>query len=177
MSRVGNNPVEIPSGVELAINGRLVTAKGKLGQMSYELTDAVSATLEDNRVLVRPADASKASRAMWGTTRARIQSMVTGVSEGFSKELAIEGVGYRAAVQGQTLNLQLGFSHDINFAIPDGISIKCEKPTSITVSGADKQRVGQVAAEIRAYRKPEPYKGKGIKYVGEIILRKEGKKK
>ena len=177
MSRVGNNPVEIPSGVELAINGRLVTAKGKLGQMSYELTDAVSATLEDNRVLVRPADASKAARAMWGTTRARIQSMVTGVSEGFSKELAIEGVGYRAAVQGQTLNLQLGFSHDINFAIPDGISIKCEKPTSITVSGADKQRVGQVAAEIRAYRKPEPYKGKGIKYVGEIILRKEGKKK
>ncbi len=177
MSRVGNNPVEIPSGVELAISGRMVTAKGKLGQMSYELTDVVSATLADNRVVVQPVDDSKSARAMWGTTRARIQNMVPGVSEGFTKELEIEGVGYRAAVQGQTLNLQLGFSHDINFPIPEGISIKCEKPTSIAVSGADKQRVGQVAAEIRAYRKPEPYKGKGIKYVGEVILRKEGKKK
>ncbi len=177
MSRVGKNPVEIPSGVEFAINGRMVTAKGKLGQMSYELADAVSATLEESRVLVQPVDDSKTARAMWGTTRARIQNMVTGVSEGFTKELEIAGVGYRAAVQGQTLNLQLGFSHDINFPIPEGISIKCEKPTSITVSGADKQRVGQVAAEIRAYRKPEPYKGKGIKYVDEVILRKEGKKK
>ena len=177
MSRVGKNPVDIPSGVELAISGRVVTAKGKLGEMSYELTDAVSATLEDNRVVVQPADDSKAARAMWGTTRARLQNMVTGVSEGFSKELEIAGVGYRAAVQGQTLNLQLGFSHDINFPIPEGISIKCEKPTSISISGADKQRVGQVAAEIRSYRKPEPYKGKGIKYVGEVILRKEGKKK
>ena len=177
MSRVGKNPVEIPSGVECAINGRMVTAKGKLGQMSYELTDAVSATLEESRVLVQPVDDSKTARAMWGTTRARIQNMVTGVSEGFTKELEIAGVGYRAAVQGQTLNLQLGFSHDINFPIPEGISIKCEKPTSITVSGADKQRVGQVAAEIRSYRKPEPYKGKGIKYVDEVILRKEGKKK
>ncbi len=177
MSRVGKNPVEIPSGVELAINGRLVTAKGKLGQMSYEMTDFVSAKLDDNLVVVEPVDESKAALSMWGTTRARIQNMVTGVSEGFSKELEIEGVGYRATVQGQTLNLQLGFSHDINFAIPEGIAIKCEKPTSITVSGADKQRVGQVAAEIRAYRKPEPYKGKGIKYAGEVILRKEGKKK
>ncbi len=177
MSRVGKHPVEIPSGVELAISGRVVTAKGKLGAMSYEMTEAVSATLEDNRVVVKPADDSKAARAMWGTTRARLQNMVTGVSEGFSKELEIAGVGYRAAVQGKTLNLQLGFSHDINYPIPEGISIKCEKPTSITVSGADKQRVGQVAAEIRAYRKPEPYKGKGIKYVGEVILRKEGKKK
>jgi large subunit ribosomal protein L6 len=177
MSRVGKNPVDIPSGVELAISGRVVTAKGKLGEMSYEMTDGVSATLDDNRVVVQPVDDSKAARAMWGTTRARLQNMVTGVSEGFSKELEIAGVGYRAAVQGQTLNLQLGFSHDINFPIPEGISIKCEKPTSITISGADKQRVGQVAAEIRSYRKPEPYKGKGIKYVGEVILRKEGKKK
>jgi len=177
MSRVGKNPVEVPSGVELAITGRMVTAKGKLGELSYEMTDVVSAALEGNHVVVKPVDESKTARAMWGTTRARLQNMVTGVSEGFSKELEIAGVGYRAAVQGQTLNLQLGFSHDINFPIPEGISIKCEKPTSITVSGADKQRVGQVAAEIRSYRKPEPYKGKGIKYVGEVILRKEGKKK
>ncbi len=145
MSRVGKNPVEVPSGVELAIAGRVVTAKGKLGELSYEMTDAVN--------------------------------MVTGVSEGFTKELEIIGVGYRAAVQGRTLILQLGYSHDVNHAIPEGISIHCEKPTSIKVSGADKQSVGQVAAEIRAYRKPEPYKGKGIRYVGETILRKEGKKK
>ena len=177
MSRVGKNPVEVPDGVELAINGRLVTAKGKLGELSFEMTDAVSAALDDGRVVVTPTDESKVAQAMWGTTRACIQNMVSGVSEGFRKELEIVGVGYRAAVQGQTLNLQLGFSHDINYPIPEGISIKCEKPTSITVSGADKQRVGQVAAEIRGYRSPEPYKGKGIKYVDEIILRKEGKKK
>lgn len=177
MSRVGKNPVEVPSDVELAINGRLVTAKGKLGQLSYEMTDTVSAVLEDGRVVVKPADESKAAQAMWGTARSRIQNMVSGVAEGFSKQLEIVGVGYRAAVQGQTLNLQLGYSHDINYPIPEGISIKCEKPTSITVSGADKQRVGQVAAEIRGFRKPEPYKGKGIKYADETILRKEGKKK
>ena len=177
MSRVGNNPVEVPSGVELAVNGRLVTVKGKLGQLSYEMTDTVSAALEDGRVVVKPLDQSKAARSMWGTARARIQNMVSGVAEGFSKQLEIVGVGYRASVQGQTLHLQLGYSHDINFPIPDGISIKCEKPTSIAISGADKQRVGQVAAEIRGFRKPEPYKGKGIKYAGEIILRKEGKKK
>lgn len=177
MSRVGNNPVEVPSGVELAINGRLVTAKGKLGQLSYEMTDTVSAVVEDGRVVVKPVDQSKTARSMWGTTRARIQNMVSGVVEGFSKQLDIVGVGYRASVQGQTLILQLGYSHDINFPIPEGITIKCEKPTSITISGADKQRVGQVAAEIRGFRKPEPYKGKGIKYADEIILRKEGKKK
>ena len=177
MSRVGKNPVEVPSGVELAINGRLVTAKGKLGQLSYEMTDTVSAVLEDGRVVVKPVDESKAAQAMWGTTRARVQNMVTGVSQGFSKELEISGVGYRATVQGKTLNLQLGYSHDINFPIPDGVAIKCEKPTSIFISGADKQRVGQIAAEIRAYRPPEPYKGKGIRYADEIIVRKEGKKK
>jgi len=177
MSRVGKNPVEVPDGVELAINGRLVTAKGKLGELSYEMTDTVSAALDDGRVVVKPVDESKLAQAMWGTTRACIQNMVSGVSEGFSKQLEIVGVGYRAAVQGQTLTLQLGYSHDINYPIPEGITIKCEKPTSITVSGADKQRVGQVAAEIRGYRSPEPYKGKGIKYVDEVILRKEGKKK
>jgi large subunit ribosomal protein L6 len=177
MSRVGNNPVEVPSGVEVAVSGRVITAKGKLGEMSFETTDAVAASLEEGRVVVKPVDASKRARALWGTTRARIQNMVTGVSEGFIRKLEINGVGYRATVQGNTLHLQLGYSHDINYAIPDGITIQCEKPTSIAVSGADKQKVGQVAAEIRGYRKPEPYKGKGIKYVEETILRKEGKKK
>ena len=177
MSRVGSNPVEVPSGVEVAINDRLVTAKGKLGQLSFKATDSVTMTMEDGRVVVRPVDESKSARALWGTTRSRIQNMVSGVSEGFSKTLEITGVGYRAAVQGQTLNLQLGYSHDINYPIPEGITIKCEKPTSIAINGADKQRVGQVAAEIRAYRKPEPYKGKGIRYSDETILRKEGKKK
>ena len=177
MSRVGQKPVEIPSGVEVAINGALVTAKGKLGELSLEMLDTVSAGIEDGKVVVKPADESKAARSMWGTTRSQIQSLVTGVSEGFTKQLEINGVGYRAAVQGSTLNLQLGYSHDINYPIPEGITIKCERPTAIAVSGANKQRVGQVAAEIRAYRPPEPYKGKGIKYAEETILRKEGKKK
>ncbi|MDH3473242.1 MAG: 50S ribosomal protein L6 [Rhodospirillales bacterium] len=177
MSRVGNNPVEVPSGVEVAVSGRVITAKGKLGEMSFETAEAVAASLEEGRVVVKPVDASKRARALWGTTRARIQNMVTGVSKGFTRNLEINGVGYRATVQGNTLHLQLGYSHDINYAIPDGITIQCEKPTSIAVSGADKQKVGQVAAEIRGYRKPEPYKGKGIKYVEETILRKEGKKK
>src|SRR3546814_343461 len=131
----------------------------------------------DGKVWVKPANDSKKARAMWGTARARIQNMVTGVSEGFKKELEINGVGYRAAVQGSALNLQLGFSHDVAYPIPEGISIKCEKPTSITITGADRQQVGQVAAEIRSYRPPEPYKGKGVKYADEVILRKEGKKK
>jgi len=177
MSRVGSSPVEVPSGVEVAINERLITAKGKLGQLSFEATDSVTMAMEDGRVVVRPVDDSKTARAHWGTTRSRIQNLVSGVSEGFSKTLEITGVGYRAAVQGQSLSLQLGYSHDVNYPIPEGITIKCEKPTSIAISGADKQQVGQVAAEIRAYRKPEPYKGKGIRYSDEIILRKEGKKK
>jgi large subunit ribosomal protein L6 len=169
--------VEVPSGVEVAISGRMITAKGKLGQLSYEATDDVSVALEEGKVVVQPTSESKRSRAMWGTARSRIQSMVIGVSEGFAKRLEINGVGYRAAVQGNSLNLQLGYSHEINYPIPEGIAIKCEKPTNIAISGADKQQVGQVAAEIRAFRKPEPYKGKGIKYADEIILRKEGKKK
>ncbi len=177
MSRVGKSPVEVPSGVEVAVNGRLITAKGKLGQLSFETTDAVSAKLADGQVTVEPVDQSKRARALWGTTRSQIQNMVTGVSEGFSKQLEIVGVGYRASVQGSSLNLQLGYSHEVNHPIPEGITIKCEKPTSIAISGADKQQVGQIAAEIRAYRKPEPYKGKGIKYADETILRKEGKKK
>jgi large subunit ribosomal protein L6 len=177
MSRVGKHPVAVPAGVEVALAGRRVTAKGKLGQLSFEATDDVDLTLEDKKVVVKPTNNSKRARAMWGTARARIQNMVTGVSEGFSQELEINGVGYRASLQGAKLNLQLGFSHEVNYQIPQGITVKCEKPTSILISGADKQTVGQVAAEIRSYRPPEPYKGKGVKYVEETIIRKEGKKK
>ncbi len=177
MSRVGKLPVEVPDGVEVAVSGQLVTARGKLGQLAYEATDDVTVKLDGGKLEVRPVNDSKRSRAMWGTARSRIQSMVTGVSEGFSRQLEIIGVGYRASVQGDKLNLQIGYSHDINYPIPDGITIKCEKQTSIAIAGADKQRVGQVAAEIRGFRPPEPYKGKGIKYADEIVLRKEGKKK
>ena len=177
MSRVGKHPVEVPSGVEVAVEGAIVRAKGKLGQLAYEATDDVRISLDDGKVVVKPANDGKAAQAMWGTARSRIQSLVTGVSEGFTKALEINGVGYRALVQGNALTLQLGFSHDVNYPIPEGITIKCEKPTSIAVSGADKQKVGQVAAEIRAFRPPEPYKGKGVKYADEYILRKEGKKK
>ncbi len=177
MSRVGKNPVELPDGVEIAISGALVSAKGKLGSLEYKATDDVEVSLEERRVWVKPANNSKRAQAMWGTARSRVQSMVTGVSEGFTKKLEINGVGYRAAVQGKDLVLQLGYSHDVNYPIPEGIEIKCEKPTAIAVSGVDKQKVGQVAAEIRNYRPPEPYKGKGVKYEDEIILRKEGKKK
>jgi large subunit ribosomal protein L6 len=177
MSRIGRNPIDIPGGVDVSIQGALFTAKGQLGQLSHELTEVVTATVEDGKILVQPVDESKVARSMWGTTRSLLQSIITGVSEGFSKELEISGVGYRAAVQGSNLNLQLGYSHEIHYPIPEGITIKCAKPTAIAISGANKQQVGQVAAEIRAYRPPEPYKGKGIKYVGEVILRKEGKKK
>ena len=177
MSRVGQKPIEVPEGVQVALDGRMITAKGKLGALSYEMVDYVSAELGEGRITIKPGEESKRARAMWGTARSRLQALVTGVSQGFAKQLEINGVGYRAQVQGSTLILQLGYSHDINYPIPEGITIQCEKPTSIAISGADKQRVGQVAAEIRAFRPPEPYKGKGIKYVEETILRKEGKKK
>jgi large subunit ribosomal protein L6 len=177
MSRVGKYPVVLPSGVTVSLAGSELSVTGKLGQSSLTLVDAVEAGIEGNQVWVKPASSTKQSRMMWGTTRALINNMVKGVSEGFTINLEINGVGYRAAVQGRTLQLQLGFSHDVNFAIPDDISIKCEKPTAISVTGKDRQRVGQVAAEIRAYRGPEPYKGKGVKYETETILRKEGKKK
>jgi large subunit ribosomal protein L6 len=177
MSRVGKNPVAVPSGVEVKVDGLLVTAKGKLGELSFEATDDVVISLEDNQISVQPANQSKRARAMWGTARSRLQSLVQGVSDGFTKQLEITGVGYRAMVQGKTLALQLGFSHDVNYPIPEGIQVACEKPTSIKISGADKQKVGQMAAEIRAYRSPEPYKGKGVRYADEQILRKEGKKK
>lgn len=177
MSRVGKNPVAVPAGVEVQLVGHTFSAKGKLGELKLSLSDQVETRVEDGKIWVKPANDSKHARMMWGTTRNLVRNLITGVSQGYTKSLEINGVGYRAAVQGKTLQLQLGFSHDVNFPIPADIAIKCEKPTSITVSGADKQRVGQVAAEIRAFRRPEPYKGKGIKYADETILRKEGKKK
>lgn len=177
MSRIGKNPVTVPDGTQVTIDGHMVTAKGKLGELSIALSDDVDITQADNQITVMPRSKTKRAKMMWGTSRNLIDNLVTGVSRGYSKTLEITGVGYRAAVQGKALNLQLGYSHDVEYPIPQGIDIKCETPTLIVVSGADKQRVGQVAAEIRAYRKPEPYKGKGIRYQGELILRKEGKKK
>ncbi len=177
MSRVGKNPVKVPSGVTVNVSGQEVTAKGKLGQLNMVFAQDVALSLDGDKVWVKPRDESKRARMMWGMARNMINNMVKGVATGYTVNLEINGVGYRAAVQGKKLNMQLGYSHDINYAIPDGITIKCEKPTAITISGADRQKVGQVAAEIRGYRKPEPYKGKGIKYDHETILRKEGKKK
>jgi large subunit ribosomal protein L6 len=174
---VGKHPVAIPEGVEVELSGRTLTATGQLGSLRLVVGDGVTAAVADRAVNVTPDNAGKQARAMWGTTRALIQNMVTGVSQGFSVGLEINGVGYRAAVQGNNLNLQLGYSHDVAFAIPSDVTITCERPTVITVRGADRQRVGQVAAEIRAWRPPEPYKGKGIKYANETVRRKEGKKK
>jgi large subunit ribosomal protein L6 len=177
MSRIGKHPVPIPDGVEVALAGEQLTARGRLGMLSLALSDEVTAAVADGAVTIRPNGESKQARAMWGTTRALVSNMVTGVSQGFTKALEISGVGYRAAVQGNTLNLQLGFSHEVAYPIPADVRITCERPTAITVSGPDRQRVGQVAAEIRAFRPPEPYKGKGIRYAGEAVRRKEGKKK
>src|SRR5579864_2493506 len=177
MSRIGKNPVAIPDGVTVELAGRTLTAKGRLGQLSLAVSNEVTAAVADGAVTVAPKDESTRARAMWGTTRALINNMVTGVSAGFTRNLEINGVGYRAAVQGSTLNLQLGYSHDIPYPIPPDVRITCARPTAVTVSGADRQRVGQVAAEIRAFRPPEPYKGKGVKYREETVRRKEGKKK
>ncbi len=177
MSRVGQVPVTLPSGVEVAIAGREVTATGGRGTLSMQVVEEVEVTQGDGALVVAPRDETKRARALWGTTRSLLQNIVTGVSEGFTKQLDITGVGYRAAVDGKDLVLQLGYSHEVRYPIPDDITIVCERPTHITVSGIDRQRVGQVTAEIRAWRKPEPYKGKGIRYSDEIIRRKEGKKK
>jgi len=177
MSRVGKNPVPVPAGVTAQIVEGVFVARGKLGELKLPLSTEVEVAIEDGAVKVKPVSQSKQSRMMWGTTRNLARNLMQGVAQGFSRTLEINGVGYRASVQGKKLVLQLGYSHDIEYPIPADIAIKCEKPTSITVSGADKQRVGQVAAEIRAFRKPEPYKGKGIKYEKEFIVRKEGKKK
>ena len=177
MSRIGKYPVEIPAGVQVAIAGDILTATGKLGQMSLKLTDRVDAKVEDGRFSVAPRGNSAPARMMWGTTRALVANIVQGVSIGYVKSMEITGTGYRAAVQGKNLVINLGFSHDVVYPIPDGITIICERPTAIKVAGMDKRQVGQVASEIRAWRPPEPYKGKGVKYDGEQILRKEGKKK
>lgn len=177
MSRVGSSPVAVPDGIDVQITGQLVSVKGKLGELAVELPSDVEVTQDGGEIVVKPRSTSKRARMAWGTSRALVNNLVVGVSDGFTKTLEITGVGYRAAVQGKTLNLQLGFSHDVNFPIPEGITINCEGQTTIVISGADKQAVGEVAAVIRSYRKPEPYKGKGIKYAGEQIIRKEGKKK
>ncbi len=177
MSRIGKHPVAIPQGVTVDLAGQRLTAKGRLGTLSLTVSNEVTATIADGRVTIVPKDETKRARAMWGTTRALVNNMVTGVATGFTRNLEINGVGYRAVVQGNVLTLQLGYSHDIAYPIPSDVKIVCERPTAITVSGADRQRVGQIAAEIRAFRPPEPYKGKGIKYSDETVRRKEGKKK
>jgi large subunit ribosomal protein L6 len=177
MSRIGKNPVAIPEGVSIELSGQRLTAKGRLGTLSLVVSNEVAATVADGNVTVAPKDESKRARALWGTTRALVNNMVTGVATGFTRNLEINGVGYRASVQGNALNLQLGYSHDIAYPIPPDVRIACERPKMIAITGADRQRVGQVAAEIRAFRPPEPYKGKGIKYSDETIRRKEGKKK
>ena len=177
MSRVGSKPVIVPDGVTIILADRALTAKGKLGDLSMSIVNQVDINHADDQIVITPKDESKTARAMWGMQRSLVQNIVTGVSEGFTKELEIQGVGYRAALQGKILKLQLGHSHDIDFTIPDGIEIECERPHSIKIKGIDKQKVGQVAAVIRSYRPPEPYKGKGVRYLGEYVLLKEGKKK
>lgn len=177
MSRIGKNPVSLPDGVNVTIDGGTVTAKGKLGELSATFTNDVVITQNDNLVTVAPREGAARAKQMWGMTRTVINNLVVGVSEGFAKKLEISGVGYRAQVQGKDLVMQLGFSHEVRYTMPEGIDIKCPDQTTIDISGADKQKVGQVASEIRGYRPPEPYKGKGVRYAGEFIVRKEGKKK
>jgi large subunit ribosomal protein L6 len=177
MSRIGKKPVELPSGVTAAVSGQTVEVKGPKGTLSFKATDDVTITVDGNVVTVAPRGKSKRARQQWGMSRTMVANLATGVSEGFKKELELSGVGYRAQMQGKTLKLSLGYSHDVNFEVPEGITVTSAKPTEITVEGIDSQLVGQVAANIRAWRKPEPYKGKGIKYKGEYIFRKEGKKK
>jgi large subunit ribosomal protein L6 len=177
MSRIGNKPVALPKGVTASVEGKTVKVKGPKGELQVSLVDEVVASLGPDGVTITPREGMERARQMWGLSRTLVNNLVVGVTQGFTQKLEINGVGYRAAVQGKNLQLQLGFSHDVAYPIPAGISIVCEKPTAIAVSGIDKQLVGQVAAEIRAYRPPEPYKGKGVKYAEEYILRKEGKKK
>jgi large subunit ribosomal protein L6 len=177
MSRIGKNPVAVPAGVTVSVAGNVVTAKGKAGEAKAVLNDNVKVTVEGNVVKVAPASDSQQARMMWGTGRALVAKIVKGAAEGYTKNLELSGVGYKAALQGSELVLNLGFSHDIRYKVPAGIKIATPKPTEISISGADAQQVGQVAAEIRAMKRPEPYKGKGVMYVGEKIRRKEGKKK
>jgi large subunit ribosomal protein L6 len=177
MSRIGKKPVAMPAGVTASMADGTLSVKGPKGELKMPMSDLISYEVKEEGVSVQPANNSKAARAFWGMQRTLVQNLVTGVTEGFTKVLEITGVGYRANVQGKNLKLQLGYSHDVDFAIPEGIDIKTPDNTTVEISGIDKQKVGQVAAEIRRWRKPEPYKGKGIKYRGEYIFRKEGKKK
>ena len=177
MSRIGKAPVIIPQGVTVDVAGGVLTTKGKLGSLRLVVNHEVEAAVKDGKVVITPKSETKHARMTWGTVRALVNNMVHGVATGYTVNLDINGVGYRAAVQGKNLVLQLGYSHDVTFPIPPDVKIACEKPTAIAISGADRQRVGQVAAEIRSFRGPEPYKGKGIKYATETIRRKEGKKK
>ncbi len=177
MSKVGKKPVDIPAGATTKVEGQTVSIKGPKGELSFVVPDDVSVKLEGNVITVDPRTQTKRARALWGTSRARINNLVVGVTKGFEKKLEITGVGYKAAVEGKNLNLSLGYSHPVLYPIPAGIAIVTPKPTEIVVSGIDRQQVGQVAAEIRQYRGPEPFKGKGVKYEGEFIFRKEGKKK
>ena len=177
MSRIGKKPVELPSGVSATVSGQTIEVKGPKATQSFTATDDVTIGLEDNVVTITPRGSSKRARQQWGMSRTIVANMVKGVTEGFKKELEIQGVGYRAQMQGNTLKLNLGLSHEVNFEVPAGVTVTCPKQTEIIIEGDDAQLVGQVAANIREWRKPEPYKGKGIRYKGEFIFRKEGKKK
>ena len=178
MSRIGKKPVAMPSGVSAEVEGKTLTVKGPKGLLSMVLLDdLVTTAIDDGQISIKPVTDSQRSRASWGLQRTNVQNLVTGVTEGFSKVLEINGVGYRAQAQGKNLRLQLGYSHDVNYAVPDGVEVKTPDANTVEISGIDRQKVGQVAAEIRRWRKPEPYKGQGIKYRGEFIFRKEGKKK
>jgi large subunit ribosomal protein L6 len=177
MSRIGKKPIEVAKGVTVTINGQEVVAKGPKGELKLTLVDDVTVSQGEGGITVAPREDTQRARAMWGLSRTLVQNLIVGVSTGFTKNLEITGVGYRAAVQGKNLQLNLGFSHEVLYPIPAGIEIKVAKPTEVSITGIDKQQVGQVAAEIRSYREPEPYKGKGVKYAGEFIFRKEGKKK
>ena len=177
MSRIGKKPVEIPAGVTATIENGSLNVKGPKGTLSMSTSDLIEYTIEDGSIAVKPANGTKAARSHWGMQRTLIANLVEGVTDGFSKVLEITGVGYRANAQGKTLKLQLGFSHDVDLTVPEGVDVKTPDQTTVEISGIDKQKVGQFAAEIREWRKPEPYKGKGVKYRGEYIFRKEGKKK
>ena len=175
MSRIGKKAIPVPAGVTASIDGKTMSVKGPKGTLTLAMRDEISYSVEDGSISVQPANDTKRARAFWGMQRTMVQNLVTGVTTGFSKKLVITGVGYRAAAQGKNLKLQLGYSHDVNIDVPEGLEVKTPDATTVEISGADKQKVGQLAAEIRRWRKPEPYKGKGIKYDGEFIFRKEGK--
>ncbi|MGR3639133.1 50S ribosomal protein L6 [Alterinioella nitratireducens] len=177
MSRIGKKPVDLPGGVSASVSGQTVEVKGPKGTRSFTATDDVTITVEDNAVTITPRGKSKRARQQWGMSRTQVANLVTGVTEGFKKELEIQGVGYRAQMQGNSLKLALGLSHDVIFDVPQGVTVTAPKPTEVIIEGIDEQLVGQVAANIREWRKPEPYKGKGIRYKGEFVFRKEGKKK